>query len=65
MFSKKGERVAIFNETLANGFAAFILMPTKLITQKWAEVKDPDQIARIFLSPKPAVNIRLRLLGLI
>jgi len=63
-FSKRGVR-GIFNETLANIFAACVLMPEEWLKEKWAEVHDIDRMARIFGVPKAAMCVRLKRLGII
>jgi hypothetical protein len=49
-----------FNELLADHFAAIILMPEKQVEEKWAEVKDMDQMAAIFDVPRPVVWFALK-----
>jgi hypothetical protein len=54
-----------FNELLADHFAAIILMPDKLVKEKWNEVKDIGQMATIFNVPKTIVWFALKHLELI
>jgi len=54
-----------FNELLADHFAAIILMPEKKVKEKWAEVKDINQMAAIFDVPKPIVWFALKHLSLV
>jgi Zn-dependent peptidase ImmA (M78 family) len=49
----------------ANAFAAALLMPEKLIRQKWAEIADPDGMARWFQVSPTAMGYRLDGLGLV
>jgi hypothetical protein len=49
-----------FNELLADHFAAIILMPEKQVEEKWAEVKDVNQMAAIFDVPRPVVWFALK-----
>lgn len=48
----------------ANVFAAALLMPEALVRQKWAEIGDPEGMARWFQVSQSAMNIRLDTLGL-
>jgi Zn-dependent peptidase ImmA (M78 family) len=54
-----------FNELLADHFAGVILLPEKCVKEKWAEVKDINQMAAIFDVPKPIVWFALKHLSLI
>ena len=54
-----------FNELLADYFALCILMPREWVIERWAEVRDLNRMAEIFVVPKSAICIRLRQLGLI
>ena len=65
VFSKKGQERGSFNELLADYFASCILMPGKCLRKKWAEVKDLDKMAEIFVVPKAAMWFQLKLLGLL
>jgi len=65
VFRKRGSIVGSFNEFLADYFALCILMPREWVAEKWAEVKDLDQMAKIFSVSKSAMCIRLRQMGLI
>jgi hypothetical protein len=49
-----------FNELLADHFAAIILMPEKQVEEKWAEVRDANQMAAIFDVPRPVVWFALK-----
>ena len=65
IFSKRGLEQGSFNELLADYFASCILMPRKQVEEKWAEVKDLDKMAEIFVVPKAAMWFRLKLMGLL
>lgn len=65
VFSKKGLERGSFNELLADFFASYILMPAELVKERWAEVKDLDRMAGLFIVPKSAMWLRLKLLGLL
>lgn len=65
VFKKRGITQGSFNELLADAFAAYILMPREWVEEKWADVKDLDEMVKIFDVPKPAMCIRLKRLGLI
>jgi len=65
VFNKRGSREGVFNEMLADKFATSILMPEQWVKEKWAEVKDLNQMAKIFQVSKPVLCIRLRRQGLI
>ena len=65
VFRKRGVEEGCFNELLADCFAIFVLMPEEWVKEKWVEVKDLNQMAKIFDVPKSAMCIRLKCLGLI
>jgi len=65
VFRKRDCESGAFNELLADTFAAYILMPEEWVKEKWAEVNDLNQMAKIFQVPKSAMCIRLKILGLI
>jgi len=65
MFRARGIKEGFFNELLAEHFANCILLPGEWVKEKWAEVKDLDEMARIFGVSKLAVQLRLKSLGLI
>lgn len=65
VFRRRGVKGGVFNEALADYFAACILMPREWVREKWAEVKDVDSMAKIFGVLKAAMWIRLRQLGLV
>lgn len=65
VFKKRGTEEGSFNELLADGFANFVMMPRKWVKEKWAEVRDPNQMAGILGVTKPAMCIRLKRLSLI
>ena len=65
VFRKRGSIVGSFNELLADYFAVCTLMPREWVAERWAEVKDLDRMAEIFVVPKSAMCIKLRQLGLI
>jgi len=65
VFRRVGAQCGTFNEVLAEAFATFVLMPEKWVRIKWAEVKDLDELARIFQVSVPALHGRLRMIGLI
>ena len=54
-----------FNELLADHFAAILLMPEKQVKERWAEVKDINQMATIFEVPRPVVWFALKHLSLV
>ncbi len=54
-----------FNELLADHFAAIVLMPDKLVEERWSEVKDISQMAVMFNVPKTIVWFSLKHLSLI
>ena len=54
-----------FNELLADHFAAILLMPEKQVKERWAEVKDINQMATIFDVPQPVVWFALKHLSLV
>jgi len=54
-----------FNELVADYFASCVLMPRRWVMEKWADVKDLDKMAEIFVVPKGAMWFRLKLLGLL
>ena len=63
-FRKARARQGAFNEMLAYSFAGSMLMPRQWVKEKWAEVKDLDQMAEIFDVPKPIMCVKLKRLGL-
>jgi len=65
VFSKKGLEQGSFNELLADYFASCILMPGKCLRKKWAEIADLDKMAELFVVPKAAMWLQLKLLGLL
>ena len=65
VFRQSRPEESVFNELLAGGFAACILMPRQWVREKWVEVKDLGRMAEIFDVPKALMCIRLRFLGLI
>lgn len=54
-----------FNELLADHFSAILLMPEKQVKEKWAEVKDINQMVTIFDVPKSVVWFALKHLSLV
>lgn len=52
-------------EREANNFAASLLMPKKLVRTAWEELKDIEELARIFKVSPSAMSIRLERLHLI
>ncbi len=52
-------------ETEANNFAAALIMPTSLVKDAWAAIKDVEECAKIFNVSVVAMSIRLERLGLI
>ena len=65
MFKKRGLEQGSFNELLADYFATCIMAPRGWVVEKWAGVKDLDQMAKIFAVPKSVMCVRLTQLGLI
>jgi len=53
------------HEVQANGMAAQIIMPADLVRAKFADNADPAWLAKEFRVSKPAMEIRLKTLGLI
>jgi len=52
-------------ETEANEFAAFLIMPSKLVRQAWVELEDVESCAKVFNVSIVAMSIRLDRLGLV
>lgn len=65
VFRRGGIEGGSFNELVADGFAGRILMPGEWVKEKWVEVNDLNQIAKIFDVPKSAMCVRLKRLGLV
>jgi len=65
VFRKRESAIGSFNELVADYFASCVLMPKKWVREKWAEVKDLDKMAEIFVVPKGAMWFTLKLLGLL
>jgi Zn-dependent peptidase ImmA (M78 family) len=65
VFRKRGISEGFFNEILADYFAGCILMPNEWVKEKWAEVNDLRQMAKIFHVTELAMWIQLRTNGLI
>lgn len=65
VFNKRGGTEGSFNETMADCFAACILMPEVWVRKMWAKVKDLDRMAEIFGVPVQAMCVRLKWLGLL
>jgi len=65
VFRKRESTTGSFNELVADYFASCVLMPQKWVREKWAEVKDLDKMAEIFVVPKGAMWFTLKLLGLL
>jgi len=65
VFRKRGYHGGSFNELVADYFASCVLMPQKWVREKWAEVKDLDRMVEIFVVPKGAMWLKLKLLGLL
>jgi len=65
VFRKRESTTGSFNELVADYFAASVLMPRRWVREKWAEVKDLDRMAEIFVVPKGAMWFTLKLLGLL
>lgn len=64
VFSRRGNSEGIFNEQLADAFAAYTLMPAKWVRGRWAECKDINQMTNSFQVPKSTICVRLKVLGL-
>jgi len=64
IFRNRRTEEGSFNELLADFFAVFILMPKQWVKEKWAEVRDLEEMAKVFDVPKAAMCIRLKRLGL-
>jgi len=54
-----------FNELLADHFAVIMLMPEKQVKERWAEVKDINQMATIFDAPESVVWCALKYQSLV
>jgi len=65
VFRKRGLETGCFNELLAEQFAIFTLMPSKMVRRKWAEVNDLTKMTEIFDVPESVVWFRLKSLHLI
>jgi len=65
VFRKAGLRGGTFNELMADCFAIYIMLPEKMVREKWVEVKDLARMAEIFEVPKSIMHMRLRYLELI
>ena len=65
MLRKRGFETGCFNELLAEQFAVCILMPSKVVKKKWAEVNDVSKITEIFEVPESVAWFRLKSLHLI
>ncbi len=65
VFRKAGRAGGSFNELMADLFASYILMPEEWVRGTWAGVKDLDRMAELFIVPKSAMWLRLKLLGLL
>jgi len=65
VFRKAGLRMGSFNELLADCFAIYVMMPEKLVRERWAEIKNLAGMAEIFEVPKGLMHMRLRYLDLI
>ena len=65
VFRKRGIKEGLFNEMLADYFAGCILMPKGWVKEKWAEINDLKQIAKIFQVTEVLMWIRLKTIGLI
>jgi len=57
-------RIGRHEESEANRFAAGLLMPSDLVRESWAELRDPGMMAKRFQVSTKAMEIRLRGLGL-
>jgi predicted transcriptional regulator len=62
---KRGDVAGSFHDFMADYFATCIAMPREWVTDKWAEVRDLDKMARIFAVPRSSMFVRLRQMGLI
>lgn len=65
VFKKAGAAEGSFNELLADYFATCVLMPRQWVKKKWTEVRDSDVMAELFDVPKPAMRLRLSVIGLV
>ena len=65
VFRRRGLGGGSFNELVADSFAARILMPEEWVKEKWVEVNDLNQMAKIFRVPNSLMCVRLKRLGLI
>ncbi len=65
IFKKKGVEAGSFNELLADYFALFLLMPGKWLENKWDDVPDVKEMAKLFDVPDAIMFIRLKYLSLV
>jgi len=64
-FKKPFSRKGMFNEILADHFAAISLMPKDLLTAKWKETQDLNKMVDFFSVPTPIIYQALQILNLI
>lgn len=65
IFKRRGTQEGFFNEFLADYFAGCILIPQKLVVEKWAEVKELKRMAEIFQVTQLTMWFRLKTMGLL
>jgi hypothetical protein len=65
VFSRIGSEERIFNEGLADHFAASVLVPPRWVRREWPKFKDVAQMAAHFDAPYTAMFATLRRLGLV
>lgn len=65
VFKKRMEREVNFNEAVADHFSANILLPSEKVVEYWNKIGDVNQIADIFLVPRPVMYIALQSYGLL
>jgi hypothetical protein len=65
MFKKAIGGEVNYNEIMADHFAVSILLPHELVENKWAEIKDINKLASLFIVPKPLMWGTLRMKGII
>lgn len=65
VFSKRGATQGHFNELMADYFAMCMLLPEQWVEQRWAEVRDIDQMAEVFEVPQSTMCLRLSELDLV
>ena len=63
--AERPENIRLFNELLAEVFAACTLTPLVWLENIWEKIPNVSKVARIFDVPEPVIHFRLRHLGLV